>query len=351
MTPAALDWDDVAGLSPIEAAALFVERSQRDEAPIEDALLDRWLSASEENRRAWSSVRDAWDFSDAIGDDSAFASMRAAALRARPERHRPAWIPYAAAASLLACVGSFTLIELRRGSSSDPSSVVAQLDTGSTARFGRPDFSTGQGQTTRYALPDGSRVTLSPDSAVDIAYSDGKRLARLVKGRAAFDVHHDQRSPFRVAIGDRVVSDVGTYFITSLDGSQVRVALIRGSVAIARGNDPRRFPASGAVFLKPGQEFVANAGETGRVQASTTPGSRPMMVTFENERLVDAVARMNLYSDDKMIVSDPKVASLRISGSFKTGDSATFARTLSELFPVRIERFAPHTLRIVRSGR
>ncbi|MGY2735075.1 FecR family protein [Sphingomonas sp. UYP23] len=337
MTDTSLNWEDIVDMAPMEAATLLVEQSRREDRSVQGALLDRWLSASEENRQAWSVVIDVWDAYDGTEESSAFAGMRVAALSARPERRRPAWIPYAAAASLIACFGSVALIKLGRSPSSGGSAVLAQLGDPAATKFGKPDFATGRRQTATYAMPDGSRVTLSPNSAVDVAYADGRRLARLVRGRAAFDVRHDPSSPFQVAVGDRVVSDVGTYFITSLDGSQVSVALVRGSVTVARGSSPEGGSESAAVTLQPGQEFVAGKGDVGRIQPIASSKPRPTMVTFDGERLSDAVARINLYSADKMIVGDPKAGSLRISGTFRINDSATFARTLSQLLPVRIE--------------
>ncbi|MGI4880317.1 MAG: FecR family protein [Janthinobacterium lividum] len=350
MNATLLEWSDLANLPAMEVAALFVERGQRDDAPDDSLLLDRWLAASGQNREAWSRVRDAWDIFGSAGEMEEISGIRAAALsyRARPPSQRPAWLTYAIAASVVGCIGSLTVVKLRHAPS--PGGGGTQLATvagGAMTRFGQPDFTTGA-RAANYALPDGSRVTLDANSAVDVAYAGGFRLARVVRGGAAFDVRHDARSAFRVAIGDRVVSDIGTYFITRLAENQVRVSVIRGSVAVVSGTDPHTAATNAAVIVHGGQEFIASPGQPGRLQPIITPAA-PAMVTFSDERLADAVTRMNQYTDDKLLVLDPKLSALRVSGSFKTGDMAAFGRALSALFPVRIEAVSAHRARVVRA--
>jgi transmembrane sensor len=70
-------------------------------------------------------------------------------------------------------------------------------------------------------------------------------------------------------------------------------------------------------------------------------------VTFDNETLVAAVAEINRYSSQQLIVRDPNVAALRVTGQFRRGDAERFGRTVAEIYPVRVVRRGPKALELV----
>lgn len=44
---------------------------------------------------------------------------------------------------------------------------------------------------------------------------------------------------------------------------------------------------------------------------------------------------LNRYTRAQVIIKDPKVAALRITGMFRTGDIQRFGRTIAAILPVR----------------
>lgn len=60
------------------------------------------------------------------------------------------------------------------------------------------------------------------------------------------------------------------------------------------------------------------------------------MLVFNDTPLGEAVAEMNRYAAHPILLADPSLANLRISGVFKTGDPEHFAESVSEAFPVAI---------------
>jgi transmembrane sensor len=64
-------------------------------------------------------------------------------------------------------------------------------------------------------------------------------------------------------------------------------------------------------------------------------------VVLEQTPLADAIAEMNRYEDDTLVIDSPGIARLRISGIYHTGDSSGFAQTIARLYG----------LRVVQSGR
>jgi transmembrane sensor len=54
-------------------------------------------------------------------------------------------------------------------------------------------------------------------------------------------------------------------------------------------------------------------------------------------KLSDAATVLNRYPGPELVVRDPRVANLRVSGMFKLGDAERFGRTLEQIYPVRVE--------------
>jgi transmembrane sensor len=57
---------------------------------------------------------------------------------------------------------------------------------------------------------------------------------------------------------------------------------------------------------------------------------------FDDENLADAVARVNNYSQVKIIVEDAPARALKISGIFNAGDSPAFVEAVQSYFPVDV---------------
>ncbi len=75
--------------------------------------------------------------------------------------------------------------------------------------------------------------------------------------------------------------------------------------------------------------------------ASEVPaGWREGLLSFDDRPLAEAVAEVNRYAPEPIVITDPAVASMRISGQFRAGDAERFARTVAEIHPLRVVRGA-----------
>lgn len=334
-------------LGPRSAAALWLERLQRDPSVEDDVAFSQWLDLSDANRRAWDRARDLWDVFEDPQADEVMASLRKDALSMRGPRPAPTTFWYLAAASVAAAIVVGVMISSQGGAHRAAGPV--QVASGPDPRgFGRPDYQTAAGQRLEVRLEDGTRLALGPSTTVDVAYVDGQRLVRLVRGEALFDVTHDAAHPFRVAAGGRVVSDLGTRFNIQVRDDETRVRLDEGSLGVTVGDDPHVATGS-AKILVPGQELVARPGrpdEISLVPAADASDGEPKVIQFDNISLAEAVAQMNRYTDRKLVVVDPKIAALRVSGAFRTSDPARFADTLATLYPVRLVPLADGRIEI-----
>jgi transmembrane sensor len=210
---------------------------------------------------------------------------------------------------------------------------------------GPADYETALGERRVITLSDGSRVSLDSNSEVTVKYTANARLLNLLRGQARFDVAHNVERPFSVVAGDQKVIATGTAFNIDLSGPKVLVTLIEGHVVVVdeATNKPAVVtasvppPVSRTTELKAGQQLAAlpaavpevEPANIKRVTAWTTG-----QLMFDNERLLDVVARINRYTDKPISIDDPKVGAMRISGVFNTGDVTGFVAIVTQYLPV-----------------
>ena len=316
MVREALTVEKLSALEPREAAALFIARRAEGLTMSEQQLLADWLAKDEGNRRQFENAHRGWQsFADSEGDEI-LASMRAHALAPRP-RSWASWQPAAAAAAVaILAIG------------------VAWFFIPTANTF---EYASARGEVKDLQLPDGSNLTLDGESAVTGRFSSEGRSVELQRGRALFTVAHDPSRPFAVTAAGRRVVAVGTRFDVNMMVDGLTVTLLEGRVNV-ESLDSTMAP----VTLTPGQQYVERRGKveirSPGAAAESAISWRKGFVNFDDQPLAEAAAVMNRYSSDQIVIGDAKVASLRVSGQFRAGDSQRFAETLAEMHGLRAIR-------------
>jgi transmembrane sensor len=137
-------------------------------------------------------------------------------------------------------------------------SVSLRRDTPTVQAPAVRTYATGVGKRDSVLLPDGSHVTLGPQSRL-VVPSDYGRTTRHVEltGDAYFDVRHDAAKPFSVRSAQALIEEVGTTFTVESDaGAMTSVSVLTGSVRL-------RNESSAAA-----DGVVLSAGDRGSLQAS-----------------------------------------------------------------------------------
>jgi transmembrane sensor len=215
------------------------------------------------------------------------------------------------------------------------------------AVMGETLYRTAIGERRIVNLEDGSTLTLNTDSRAVVRYRDHTRNVALLQGQGLFEVAHDPARPFVVQAGERKVTALGTAFDIRLSQDGVAVTLIQGRVAVEN-----TAPLSGlmpdsaararkATILFPGDQLIATAADADapvihKTDLRRATSWREGRLLFENENLAQAVAEVNRYGGRRIVLDDPTLGTLRISGAFKTGNPDAFLDTLSWHLPIRI---------------
>ena len=93
-------------------------------------------------------------------------------------------------------------------------------------------------------------------------------------------------------------------------------------------------------MLTPGQRITFVERAPPRVDAPVLEkitAWRRGEVVLDKTRLQDAVDEMNRYSAVKLRIDDRRVEDILVSGIFRAGDSARFARAVGETYHLSIE--------------
>lgn len=208
-------------------------------------------------------------------------------------------------------------------------------------------FATARGQQLDVQLPDGSRLRLDTATRAEVTLYRQRREVRLPEGQAVFQVQGDAARPFDVLAGGVKVTVVGTRFsVRHTAGQPVQVAVEAGRVRVAAAGDGQAPPHDG-VLLAAGQRVAVDAaGRWSPVSPVPTAGIAPWRdgrITFDNVPLAQALAEFERYGPTQLVVHDPAVAALRLTGTFDPRQLGSFRQSLPKVLPVRFIDAGPQT--------
>jgi transmembrane sensor len=324
-----------------EEAAAWVWRMEAGAtAGADPEGFDAWLRQDPRHRRAVDELLKVWESLDALAQGPRMQPLPALTVplpheaASRPHEHRPLWLT-AAAAVLVAAVA-----------------VAIWLNKGSESQV----LATAVGQHRNVILADGSTVSLNTNTIVETNIGHRSRDLYLRKGEAHFEVARDRSRPFLVHAGDAVVQAIGTEFEVRVRADQhVDVLVTEGRVEVRpdaaapppQALDAQREPTAVVTVraLSAGQAL-----STATTNYAITPVSQEQLaselawregaVVFDSEPLSEAIAEIQRYTDARIVISDPDIATLPVGGRFKTDDLQGFLDGLQAALPITIRRTA-----------
>lgn len=255
------------------------------------------------------------------------------------------------------------------GSSAIAASVAAvllvgvMLFSGGGTVPGNLEFETQTGEQRSLTLADGSIVHVNTKSDIRIHFSSEERSIELLNGEALFEVAHDPERPFRVHAGKAVAEAIGTTFNVRRIDNKTTVAVVEGKVAVLA--DEEDFVGTVDVGTleeesELGEELIVadrelsrlllEAGEQASVEEAghVAPVAEPNMeavtswrlrkLVFKSDSLATIAAEFNRYNRERIVVADPVLASLQLSGVFDADDPQSFVSFLEMSGAVQVRR-------------
>lgn len=334
-----------------EACTWFVEMRSGDADDETRRRFDSWARKSPEHLRAYLEASEIWDDASRVSPDrtgsqetlleqvkdgAEVVPLAAAALHhefgstrtyLRP-RVRRAGLPKIAAiaATLVVGVGGWLWYQSHR-------SLI---------------YETGTGEQRVVTLADGSRIELNADTQLKVRYSVKERDIDLLEGQALFSVAKNKERPFIVRSGDVLVRAVGTQFDVDQRADGTRITVVEGRVLvrtaqklIAQSISLRKFPSAPEVFLDAGQQVIASRNhplQPSRANINAVTSWTRGTLVFEGSRLAEVVKQFNRNNPRQLLIKNPELENMRISGVYSSTDPSLLIEFLREQPGVQVDQ-------------
>lgn len=293
----------------------------------------RWIEEDPAHGVAFARAEAAWDLAERLREAPGYAGVEPASTEPEaslvpdmdgtpPMFTRRRWL---VAGTLVACVAI-------------AATVVLQLE------IAVDHYRTAVGEQRLVRLADGSQLALNTDTSVEVMLDGERRLVRLLRGEAGFSVAHDPGRPFTVLVEGMTLRAVGTAFNIRLREQMTEVTVTDGVVAIVQRGEEEMVRAGRTAAVRPGALAVtplASAAIDRRL------AWRSGKLSFDGDTLAQAVEEFNRYRASPLVIGDPALAGIRIGGTFRADDSASFAQALQSSFGIRVVRGEDNSLLLV----
>lgn len=304
----------------------------------EKAAFARWYAECPDHRREFERLQHSWQRLEKLGAlPQLHAEAEAILVRARRSRWSGGWRISAWGAAAAAVI------------------VLAFFGLRPEPPVGPPQESYRVLASTSHdvLLPDGTTVQLNGDSRMEAEFTADRRWVRL-EGEALFKVMKDPSRPFFVSAGPVTVRAVGTAFNVRIEDRAIRVLVTEGKVRLTENTHGRSLlPAEAQSsaesslatpeskeepLLVAGQHALVDLAES-QPSAATVTAFAPYEIeqvlawqstqlVFSNTPLDEVVAAFNQYNRRKLKLSQPSLASQRITGVFRADNVEGFIRLL-----------------------
>jgi transmembrane sensor len=222
----------------------------------------------------------------------------------------------------------------------------------------RDTYGTTVGEQRTLTLDDGSTIELDSGSRIRVAYGERERQVELLDGQALFHVTHDLTRPFIVHTQSANIRAIGTQFDVYKKNRGTTVTVVEGRVAVMPTSNPVSLQEERQAPAQPGEDssrhmtlertlgtgredgFFLAAGEQAAIDAQGTVArtTKPniaaatawtqQQLVFKGTSLHEVVDEFNRYNQPRLVVSDPQLAELKITGIFSSTNPAPLIRFL-----------------------
>lgn len=305
------------------AAQWFVRLRGRPVTSRLDAKFRRWLATDPVNEVDYERHELTWALAGELARDEEIEQLLADAQRATVKA-RPAAklvVAWSAVAAMLVAV-----IYAGFNWQSPDSAAV---------------YITAVGEQRTVVLPDQSRMTLNTSTRVRVAFERDVRVIELEYGEATFSVTHDVNRPFEVHAARGMARALGTEFNVMSLANDVTVSVLSGRVQVIAPDTDHGGARPQSAVLHKGEEITYNSAGVSQIQrahAARINAWRSGRVAFDDVDLQEALREFNRYSGTPIVLGDASLASVRVSGVFRIGESEALLRALSTAFEIEAER-------------
>lgn len=306
------------------AAQWFVRLRAQPVTSRLDVRFQRWLTSNPANEEDYERQELTWELAGELASDEEIEGLIAEAQRAAAVRPRPAasafviWSAAAAVFVAAVCIAVYWQW---------PSSAVVYM--------------TAVGEQRTVVLPDQSRMTLNTATRARVEFDGNVRRIELEHGEATFSVTHDAQRPFEVRAAQGTARALGTEFNVLSLQSDVTVSVLSGKVEVIAPDTAIHGGRPRSAVLTRGEEITYNNSAVSPVQradAARINAWRSGRIAFQNADLQQVLREFNRYVGTPIVLGDASLASMRLSGVFRIGETDALLSALNAAFQIEAER-------------
>lgn len=205
------------------------------------------------------------------------------------------------------------------------------------------DYGTRTGERREVRLADGGRLDINTASAVDVEYTEDLRLLRLHRGEILIQTGSDPaRRPFAVDTPQGRIVALGTRFNVRSEDGRTRVSVLEHAVEVVPRDAlqiPLRIEAGAQVVFT-----AQNANALEAVPSGVGAWASGALVALD-QPLGEFLKELSRHRPG-LLLCDPAVASLRLSGSFRLGDTDAILDNLAASLPVTVRHVTRYWVRV-----
>ncbi|MBL4765019.1 MAG: FecR domain-containing protein [Colwellia sp.] len=225
-------------------------------------------------------------------------------------------------------------------------------------------YATLIGQQLNATFDDGSIIHLNTNSRIETEFSDDKRIIKLIKGEALFEVAHDPSRPFIVYAGDRLVQAIGTKFVVHLQSENIQVTVTDGKVKMSKVPlntklaDIKELNNTSIqkddIYIAKGEKVTVASNQAPKLTHIKPENIKRELswldgkLIFDNEELFDVIAEINRYIDITIVLKEPSLHKIPISGRFDLKDSEALIEAIKLSFNMDSQRLGSNTILLTK---
>lgn len=297
-----------------QAAHYVVLLDETEDAHVRQTIFD-WINGRPDHAVAFAAAHATWAKSARIRDDAGDG---------RDELDQPASAPLPVAKTRIN----------RRSAILAMMAATAAGGVGMAWHFNqlRDRYRTRHGERTTAHLNDGSSITLNGDTMLDVKMEQGRRMIRLSRGEALFDVARDPARPFVIDLDGTQIRVLGTKFNVRQRKDMIELSVTEGRVSVsAAGNQSIEVGAGSTAQIRPG--IVTTTIDDPQLVQQRISWSEGFL-EFDDQPLDEVIEEFNRYRAEPMIIGDPRIASTMIAGRFGIDESNDFIEALQASFGI-----------------
>ncbi len=201
---------------------------------------------------------------------------------------------------------------------------------------------TRTGETRTVKFNEGSVAYLNTRTELRWLGTNDDRRVELVSGEALFDVVHDESRPFSVVLDGSEIRVLGTRFnVYRKESGDVLVTVLEGTVEVrgfgqggARPEWVRRVRANEQIEYR----SIGLVGEPHQTEALLAVKWRSgvLQLPEEGASLPSVLDELTRYTDQRILIRDPRLATLQVSGAFSTRDVRSALQKLQTVAPIEV---------------